>query len=266
MNPKPVWETLLYRPLSPPQSSPRKWSSSPKVVTACKVKSLSRVQLLATPWTVAHQAPPSMGFSRQEYWSGLPFPAPGDLPDPGIEPRFPALQADTLTSEPPGKPKLSLILRWTVCPSEPKLRWTSNLGAPPLLHPLSRRSHARSRLSQHLVPESQGEVPGRPTEVQGIGVSQALHELLCRGTALRGTDQELGHVPLAQPQHRVQLVLHPALQPRRCRHGDTRSLFLALKVSPAATSAAGRVGGLELLDGASAPEWSCLRTQEFGFR
>ena len=52
-----------------------------------KVKSLSRVWPFATPWTVAHQAPLSMGFSRQEYWSGLPFTSPGDLPDPGIEPR-----------------------------------------------------------------------------------------------------------------------------------------------------------------------------------
>ena len=69
-----------------------------------KVKSLSRVRLFATPWTVAYQAPPSMGFSRQEYWSGLPFPSPGDLPNPGIEPRSPAFQADALTSEPPGKP------------------------------------------------------------------------------------------------------------------------------------------------------------------
>ena len=69
------------------------------------MKSLSRVRLFVTPWTIAHQAPPPMGFSRQEYWSGLPFPSPGDLPDPGIEPRSPALQADTLTSEPPGKPK-----------------------------------------------------------------------------------------------------------------------------------------------------------------
>ena len=51
-----------------------------------KVKSLSRVQLFATPWTVAYQAPPTMGFPRQEYWSRLPFPSPGDLPDPGIEP------------------------------------------------------------------------------------------------------------------------------------------------------------------------------------
>ena len=66
--------------------------------------SLSHVQLLATPWTVAYQAPLSMGFSRQEYWSGLPCPPPGDLPDPGIEPRSPALQADSLLFEPPGKP------------------------------------------------------------------------------------------------------------------------------------------------------------------
>ena len=59
---------------------------------------------LATPWTVAHQAPLSKGFSRQEYWRGLPFPSPGDLPDPGIEPTFPALQVDSLLSEPTGKP------------------------------------------------------------------------------------------------------------------------------------------------------------------
>ena len=69
-----------------------------------KVKLLSRVRLFATPWTVAYQASPSMGFSRQEYWTGLPFPSPGDLPDPGIEPGSPALEADALTSEPPGKP------------------------------------------------------------------------------------------------------------------------------------------------------------------
>ena len=65
------------------------------------MKSLSRVRLFATPWTVAYQASPSMGFSRQEYWSGLPFPSPGNLPDPGIEPSSPALEADTLISEPP---------------------------------------------------------------------------------------------------------------------------------------------------------------------
>ena len=56
-----------------------------------KVKSVSRVQLFVTPWTVAYQAPPSMGFSRQEYWSGLLFPSPRDIPDPGIELRSPTL-------------------------------------------------------------------------------------------------------------------------------------------------------------------------------
>jgi len=61
--------------------------------------SLSHMQVFATPWTVAHQAPLSMGFSRQEYWSGLPFPSPGDLPDPGIKPWSSALQADCLPSE-----------------------------------------------------------------------------------------------------------------------------------------------------------------------
>ena len=71
-----------------------------------KVKSqsevLSRVRLLATPWTAGHQAPPSMGLSRQEYWSGLP--SPGGLPDPGIEPTAPALAGGFFTTEPPGKP------------------------------------------------------------------------------------------------------------------------------------------------------------------
>ena len=66
------------------------------------MKSLSRVRLFVTPWTVAYQALPSMGFSRQESWNGLPFPSPGDLPDPGIKPGSPALQADALPSEPPG--------------------------------------------------------------------------------------------------------------------------------------------------------------------
>ena len=68
-----------------------------------KVKLLSCVRLFATPWTVAYQSPLSMGFSRQEYWSGLPFPSPEDLPNPGIEPGSPALQADALPSELPGK-------------------------------------------------------------------------------------------------------------------------------------------------------------------
>ena len=59
-----------------------------------------------TPWTVARQAPLSREFSRQEYWNGFPFPSPGDLPDPGIKPGSPALEADSFPSEPPGKPRL----------------------------------------------------------------------------------------------------------------------------------------------------------------
>ena len=77
------------------------------------MKSLSRVQLFATPWTVAYEAPPSMEFSMQEYWSGLPFPSSGNLPDPGIQPGSPALQADALPSEPPGKPQKEGDIRKT---------------------------------------------------------------------------------------------------------------------------------------------------------
>ena len=68
----------------------------------CVLSRLSRVQLFVTPWTVVCQAPPSMGFSGQEYWSGLPCPPPGDLTDPGIEPESPALAGGFFTAEPPG--------------------------------------------------------------------------------------------------------------------------------------------------------------------
>ena len=79
------------------------------LVDSVKVKLLSCVRLFVTPQTVAYQAPPSMGFSRQECWSGLPFPSPGDLPNPGIKPGSPSLQADALPSEPPGKTNPSWI-------------------------------------------------------------------------------------------------------------------------------------------------------------
>ena len=68
------------------------------------VKLLSHVQLFVIPWTEAYQAPPSMEFSRQKYWSGLPFPSPGDLSNPGTEPSSPSLQADALPSGSRGKP------------------------------------------------------------------------------------------------------------------------------------------------------------------
>ena len=70
---------------------------------------LSCVRLFATLRTVARQAPLSMEFYRQEYWSGLPFPSPGDLPNPGTESRFSTLQADSLSSEPPGEPGMLFI-------------------------------------------------------------------------------------------------------------------------------------------------------------
>ena len=113
-----------------------------------KVKLLSRVRLFATPWTVAYQAPPSMGFSRQECWSGLPFSSPGDLPDPGIEPGSPALQADALPSEPLGKPSHTFL---HLCPLSCKhycprfllglqLPWLSNTHGTYTIQSLS--SHA----------------------------------------------------------------------------------------------------------------------------
>ena len=67
-------------------------------------QSLSHIRLFVTPWTVAHQAPVSMGFSRQEYWSGLTFPSPGDLPSTGMEPASSALISNLYSAEPPGKP------------------------------------------------------------------------------------------------------------------------------------------------------------------
>ena len=105
----------MFRLLSPPSqlraptAAPLPPLTSPSVILNCVLgfiallKSLSCVQLFATPWTIAHEAPPSMGFSKQEYWRS----SPGDLPDPGIKPRSPALQADALPSEPPGKPLYS---------------------------------------------------------------------------------------------------------------------------------------------------------------
>ena len=73
-----------------------------------KVKLLSCVRALATPWTAAYQAPPSRGFSRQEYWSGISCPPPGDLPNPGIKPRFPTLADRFFTTESPAKPLIAL--------------------------------------------------------------------------------------------------------------------------------------------------------------
>ena len=80
-----------------------------------RAQSLSLVELFVTPWTVAHQAPPSMGFSMQEYWNGLPFPSPGDLPNPEIEPASPELLAgDFFTFEPVGSPHENFRYKYNV--------------------------------------------------------------------------------------------------------------------------------------------------------
>ena len=75
-------------------------------------------QLFATLWTVAHQAPLSMGFSRQEYWSGLPCPPPGDLPNRGSEPASPALQVNSLSGGPPGKPHMPVETPLSLCDNQ----------------------------------------------------------------------------------------------------------------------------------------------------
>ena len=85
------------------------WRASYNDLSMCAVLRHSVMSDSETSWTVAHQAPLSMGFSRQEYWSGLPYPSPRNLPNPGIEPKSPMLQADSSLSEPSGKPVTSLI-------------------------------------------------------------------------------------------------------------------------------------------------------------
>ena len=102
------------------------------------LKSLSRVRLLVTSWTVACQAPLSMGFSRQEYWSRLPFPPPVGLPNPGIEPRPPALQVDSLPTEPPGIINYfqmvgTLSPREVNCLAQAHQWWNQDLATGPLI-------------------------------------------------------------------------------------------------------------------------------------
>ena len=89
---------------------------------------LSCVQLSVIPWNVVFQAPLSMGFSKQEHWSGLPCSPPGDLPSRGMEPRSPTLQADSLHSEPPGKPKNTGVGSLSLLPEKGFPTQESNWG------------------------------------------------------------------------------------------------------------------------------------------
>ena len=127
-----------------------------------KVKSLSRVRLFVTSWTVAYQAPPSMEFSRQEYWSRLPFPSPGNLPDSGIEPGSPAFQADTLTSGPPGKPRIRLSIQETQEMGVQSLGWED---------PLEKEMAANSSTLAWRIPWR--EEPGR---LQSMGSQRVGHD------------------------------------------------------------------------------------------
>ena len=96
----------------PPQQTSPKPIQIPLYPNPCvRAQSLCCGQFSETPWTIARQAPLSMGFFRLEYWSGLPFPSPGNLPNPGIKPRSPALQADSLLTEVRRKPhELEIIM------------------------------------------------------------------------------------------------------------------------------------------------------------
>ena len=109
-----TYHLLLTLPMPFVQLAGRGTSVAYKVALA--VESLSHVWLFVTPWTVTHQAPLSMGFSRQEYWSGSPFLPPGDLPNPGIEPMSPALAGGLFTIEPPGPACKVVLTNWVLCP------------------------------------------------------------------------------------------------------------------------------------------------------
>ena len=108
---------------------------------------LSRVQLFVTPWTVAHQALLSMAFPRQEYWSGLSFPSPGDLPDSGIKPGSPALAGRFFTTEPPGKPT-SLLGSHSACHTGPQHSPSLPVATWPGPEPLGARSQGLGNLGK----------------------------------------------------------------------------------------------------------------------
>ena len=157
-------------------SSHGKEESAWDLLWPMKVKPLSHVWLFATPWTIAYQASPSMGFSKQEYRSGLPFPSPGDLPNPGIEPRSPALQADALPSRPPSKMQQNFVwlsrqgLRgpysFRICSLGIWLPWTEAWG----ILPKRTQSISADSLSEHWsVHEAISEQPKPQTAKGSLG-------------------------------------------------------------------------------------------------
>ena len=142
---------------------------------------LSRIWLFATPWTVAHQATPSLGFSRQEYWTGLPFPSPEDLPDLGIEAGSPALQANSLPSELPGKP-VSLVdnHRWFQDNHGIKANPFSNQTQGYQARTKKKRSQKRHSLYKSIQGSPFENCKGRP-EADGQGLSHLFQPGSCAG-------------------------------------------------------------------------------------
>ena len=139
---------------------------------------------LVTPWTVACQAPLSMGFSRQEYWSGLPCPSPEDLPDLGTEPRSPTLEADSLLTEPIGKPQWASVQFSSVAQSCPTLRpHESQQARPPCSSPTPGVHSDSCLLSQWCHPATSSSVipsPPAPNPSQHQSLFQwvnSLHEV-----------------------------------------------------------------------------------------
>ena len=131
-----------------------------------KVKSLSRVRIFATPWTVAHNAPLSMGFPRQEYWSGLPFPSLGNLPDPGMEPVSPALADRFFTTEPPGTTPTPNVFPVILCKSP---HWNDSVSSW-MLDPCQFSSVAQSCLT--LCDPMDCSTPGLPVHHQLLECTQ----------------------------------------------------------------------------------------------
>ena len=164
------------------------------------MKSLSQVWLFATPWTIACQAPLFMGFSRQGYWSGLPFPSPEDLPDAGIEPGSPILQADAWLSEPAGKPAMathSSTLAWKI----PRIEepWLA------AVHGVA-RSQTSEQLHFHFSLSCIGEGNGTPLQCSCLenprgrgawwaavyGVTQSRTRLSCRSSSSSSSSSSRG--------------------------------------------------------------------------
>ena len=155
--PGPTSRILCSSPWSPNRMSEVIYTKY-FIQCAVVVQLLSCARLFATPWTVAHQAPLWLEFSRQEYWSRLLFPSPWDLPNPGIEPGSPALQVDSLTSEPPGSLIRCLVTYKMPGESsssevEPELESRASVPSSASLHDTMKKVKWRDSWTRYLQPK-----------------------------------------------------------------------------------------------------------------